>query len=207
MSSKKFRSFWIFVTGAILVLGFQNCGSSVSITPLVTDVELDSLLESGLESLPPNHSVALSSENADGSLDLYRVTPLDETRFNVSNNNNSEICSSDGVDPYRELANISSYLRVSNPDSIDQSQACDFSDRPRQMLVLGSGEDAIYLIFKDFDSDNCLSDDPKKLELQEKKVYVVNNVGSEEINDMVFNSKQMQGISSCDQLQVDSTDI
>lgn len=179
------------VSMLVLMLGFQNCGSSSFQNIDAVQGEPASSLITGDTKYKQGLDFAVMSM-ASGSSDLktdFKVSKNDKKEYILEDESTTYTCTFETPNSSEELLQITEISTLSHPSMISSAfDVCDSSGGEDVYYSIGR-QSKIYLVAKD-ENEDCYSGDPQKLIDQNKRVFVVDNIFIGDIQNLLDNVGQ-----------------
>lgn len=175
----------------VLVLGFQNCGNS-------SFQNMDSVRNEPASSLLPSDTkfrggldfeiASLSSASQDLRAN-FKISKNKDRSYAITNESANYKCSFENPNSAEELLQITEISTLSHPSMISSAfDLCDSSDGKDVFFGIGR-QSKIYLTFKS-ETEDCFTGDPQKLLDLDKRVFVVDNLFIEDVQELIDSVKQ-----------------
>lgn len=204
---KQMRLFMLTLVGCMLAFGFQNCGTaSYNSSEYIKDSPLSSILNPTINFNDTRYKDGFSfkliepNKNNGG----FGVGVSSNGAYLVSDANKIYSCEVSTPNPLAELLQFFDVVNVTNPVMLAEPPTiCEStSERDSQHIQIGV-QSPLYLIARDLEN-NCLLDDPQQLIAEGKKVFIIENMGANEISQMIQASQDLTKTPSCDAVMLNS---
>jgi len=174
----------------VLVLGFQNCGNSafqdvdsVQSAPASSIITNDTKFRGGLD-----FTVMSISDSSTELVSDFSVQK-DEDDYRIVADLKSYSCAFDNPNASEELLQLTEITTISHPSMVGTAfDLCDAGNDKDVFYAIGA-ESPIYLTFKD-ETEDCYSGDPQKLLDKDLRVFIVENLFINDIQDLLDAVKQ-----------------
>lgn len=185
----------LFIMGLIMVLGFQNCGSStfsgddlIQKTPLSSINIDDTKYKEGL-------SFSLISQIDSEITSEFKVQKTSENNYAAQSGQSIITCTLGDPNPMEELMEITDVASVTHPTFLSEIELCDPLDG--KFIHFKIGETSPVYLVPYSQPNNCLTDDPQRLLGEGKRVFIVENISYEEIETLVDESTALAETDLC----------
>lgn len=167
-------------------MGFQNCGdSSFQNTETISREPLSSLIpeDTGYNGGQTFRllSLDLNSDNLEAE---FKVSRGEQENYIIQNLSIISNCDLTNPNAAEELLQIADVTIVSHPSTLSTPiEVCDNAEDKSYFYQLGDVS-PIYIVLKN-ESEDCYSGDPQKLIDQDKRVFIVENMFEDEVQELI----------------------
>jgi len=180
-----------FVSILILLLGFQNCGNSnfqnvsaVKNAPALSLIVEDTKFKGGLD-----FEVLSLAQGSTELVSNFKVSKGKKSEYNISQNERSYLCYFENPNSSEELLQLTEISTLSHPSTEGSVfDICDSSEGEDVYYSIGR-QSKLYLVFKN-EAEDCYSGDPEKLMDQDLRVYIVDNLFIDDIEELTATVEQ-----------------
>jgi len=174
----------------ILILGFQNCGNSafqdmdaVQRVPVNSIITNDTKFRGGLDFTVM--SLSDSSNDLVADFSVQRT----EIGYRIVADLESYSCAFENPNASEELLQLTEITTISHPSMVGTAfDICD-AESDKEIFYAVGEQSPIYLAFKD-ETEDCYSGDPQKLLDKGLRVFIVENLFMNDIQDLLDAVKQ-----------------
>jgi len=211
LPAKLKRNALAIASASLLIMAFQNCGSSsFQNLETVNGEPLSSLL-------PPTSDTAfnggqdfrvLSLSNSSSEMQVeFSVERSVKDRYLVKSLTSLSNCAFKGPNAAEDLLHIADVTIISHPATLSSSiNVCASNAGKDYFYQLGNNSAAVFIVFKN-KTENCYSGDPEKLIAQGESVFVADNMFEDDIINLVNNvSDNTSSSSSCQTVNIGTSD-
>lgn len=180
------KPFFTALSILILLMGFQNCGdSSFQNLETVNGEPLSSLIPEDTKYTGGQNFRMLSLDIGSSDLETeFKVSRGFEDNYIIQNLNILSNCDLSDPNAAEEILQIADVTIISHPSTITAPiEVCDNADDKNYFYQLGDVS-PIFIVFKN-ETENCYTGDPQKLIDQDKRVFVVENMFEDEIQELI----------------------
>ncbi len=195
--ARKLKSVFVFIMATVMMMSFQNCSdSSEQRDQEVFKTDLSLLLFE--EDFSKNKVSLYSYDQKTNEESLFSVKRLDKVNVEISENKTNFLCSVKEENPFDIFLETIGSMRISHPSRVSiESKACSNFELPSQYLIVNVDSKETYIVFKNTSAQNCTSFNADLLIKSGKRVFIAENISSDEVNELVFQSQEMLDVLPC----------
>lgn len=185
----------LFIMGFIMVLGFQNCSSSnFSEDDLIKEVPLSSI---NIDDTKYNNGLSfnLLTKTEGNTTSEFKIQKTSDHSYSAQSGLSIITCNLGHPNPMEELMEMTDVAKVTHPTLLSDIEVCEPSDEKFIHFKIGETS-PVYLVAYS-QPENCLTDDPQRLMVEGKRVFIIENISFEEIETLVDESRTLSETELC----------